>query len=367
LTTPFERLAQEAARERASLQLERLAQEAARERVSLQFERLAQEVARQRTSLNVGLPTQVAAMAAEAAKRYGAFREPIALLESYRRAITTSFGSIALFSELLASKRAQLYAGSLGGLSESVRISESLRHSLGQTSFASPLAFTPALRHQLDALAIPKWTFADFTGPLGVDRSTFAQAVEAVVQVAASRARTPLASGLSEAARRELESALQNEDEVADVLAEVATAVQAAAAKQPKRMDWKFLLPIIIAVLMFLLQWQQGADIEEAMHHEAAEVKAKQDSIAKSLAALTAAVGRRAVAKHDTWLVAYPWANAARTAPVAESSSVIIMGRYRKWSLVLIEGDDSTLPTTGWIRQKYLRSAQPDINFEVQH
>lgn len=323
------------------------------------FARLAQEIARQRASLDAGLPAHAVMMAAQAAQRHDSLRGSLSWVESYRRAITTSFGSTAFLSELVAAKRAQLYMTPLNSLSESMRIAASLQDSLGRTTFASTSAFSTALRQQLDALAIPRWAYTDFTGPLGVDRSTFAHAVEAAVQLAASRVRAPLASGLPAAAYRELQSALEKEDELQDVFAEVATALQAAAATQPKRMDWKFLLPIIIAVLIFLVQWQSGADTEEGIHHEAAEVKAKQDSMATSLAALTAALGRRAVAAHNTWLVARPWANAARTALVPESSCVVIIGRYRKWSLVLLEGDGSTLPATGWLRQKYLRYAQP--------
>jgi hypothetical protein len=327
--------------------------------LSTPFARLAQELSRQRASLDVGLPAHALLMAAKAARGYDSLRDPLSWVESYRRAITTSFGSTSFFSDLVAAKRAQLYMTPLIGLSESIRIAASLQESLRPRTSASTLAFSTALRQQMDALAIPKWAYTDFAGPLGIDRSTFAQTVEAAVQLAASRVRAPLAFGLPAAARRELQSVLENEDEVQDVLAEVANALQVAAAAQPKRMDWRYLLPIIVAVLIFLVQWQQSADTEEAIHHEAEEVKAKQDSMATGLAALTAALGRRAVAVHDTWLVARPWANTARTAPVPEGSSVVIVGRYRKWSLVLVEGDGSTLPTTGWLRQKYLRYAQP--------
>jgi hypothetical protein len=320
---------------------------------------MTQQILRQRTAFNLDLSAFEAIHAAQVAREYDRARGPFAFVESFRRAMTQSFGPASFLNDLVAASQAHANLATLHGLSESARIATSLQDSFARHTFTSPFEFSTALRQQLDALSVPRWAYTDFAGSLGIDKSTFALAVESATQAASSRVRAPRASGLPRAAAKELVSALENEANVEDVFIEVATALRNAAARQPKQVDWKFLLPLIIGVLMFLLDWQRAGETEGVVLEVVEEVRAKHNSVVSGLAALTRALGRPATSAHDTWLFAQPRANAARAAAVAKGTSLLILQRHGRWSLVVVLAQDAASSRMGWMRHKYLRYARP--------
>jgi hypothetical protein len=356
----------------------------------------------QRAQLDFGARVYRDLQAVIEAQRIDRLRSSIGWLESYHGAVARSFGPGSAIASIAAAMKQQSSMAPLRGLSESLRIaalqhqaamaplgglseslriaalqhqaamaplgglSESLRtvaelhESLRHRTFTTPQAFSAAFRMQLGSLTLPKIALPEFRRALGLDNAAFTRAVESAVKLAASRVQATHSAGLAEGTVRELEVALNKPDEVQDVLTEVASAVQQAATKQAKQIPWNYLLSIILAVVFFLLQWQQGEQTSEAIADLHGDVSALATSVRNGVAALSATLGRSAVATHTTWLYSRSKPHASRTAQLPRGAHVFILHRQRKWSFVLVDTGDAMPPSAGWVRQKYLRYSEPD-------
>lgn len=152
-----------------------------------------------------------------------------------------------------------------------------------------------------------------------------------------------------------VELALQDEateEPGQSVVTAVTGAVMRTMSEVPQRVDWKFIVGIILTLVIFFYQEHESAATAAQLADLSAQVAhglAIQDEMMRVL--LTREVRR------STVLQARPKAKARVLARLPTGIAVVLIERKGKWTRIGVRADESPTgrPLNGWLLNKYLR------------
>lgn len=171
--------------------------------------------------------------------------------------------------------------------------------------------------------------------------------------------------GLERGVAEDIASAVSEPDAQPDTASElaaesiedvVARAVAAAVAKEGRRVDWRFVIGIMLTVLMFLYDQFQASETESRLAADHDRVEARVLALsAKFDLLLTREVLR------ETPLRSRPSRNASKQLTIPGGTLVVVEAYRGKWARVRLvmtpSSNASTAPQLGWMLKKYLSPA----------